>query len=220
MTERAALPAAVLWDMDGTLVDSEPYWIAEEYALVESFGGQWSDEHAHQLVGQALLWSADYIREHTPVTMPREEVVQTLLAGVIRRFREHIPWRPGAQALLASTRELGVPCALVTMSYAAFADVMVQALPAGTFDAVVTGDVVKQGKPHPEPYLTAASLLGVAPGDCLAVEDSNTGLASALAAGVPTVGIPHMVDIAEQEGLRIVPTMTGASIPDLWRLFA
>ena len=60
----------------------------------------------------------------------------------------------------------------------------------------------------------------MAPGDCLAVEDSNTGLASALAAGVPTIGIPHMVDIAEQEGLRIVPTMTGASIPELWRLFA
>lgn len=214
-----ALPAAVLFDMDGTLVDSEPYWIAEETALVESYGGTWGDDLAHQLVGQALLWSADFIRANSPVTLPREEIVQRLLHGVIRRFREHVPWRPGAQELLAATVELGIPRALVTMSYADFADELVAALPPGTFDVVVTGDLVAQGKPHPEPYLTAAERLGVSPGDCLAVEDSNTGLASALAAGVPTVGVPHVVPIPEQPGLHIVPTLVGQSVPELWAAF-
>ena len=80
------LPAAVLWDMDGTLVDSEHYWIAEEFALVESFGGQWSLDHAHELVGSALLDSAAYIIEHTPVTLTPEAVVDRLVAGVALRL--------------------------------------------------------------------------------------------------------------------------------------
>ncbi|WP_409482932.1 HAD family hydrolase [Arsenicicoccus dermatophilus] len=213
------LPAAVLFDMDGTLVDSEPYWIIEETALVESYGGTWNDDLAHRLVGQALTWSADFIRANSPVTMPRDEIVQHLMGGVIRRFREHVPWRPGAQDLLTQTRELGVPRALVTMSYEAFAAELVAALPEGTFDVVVTGDMVVEGKPHPEAYLTAAEHLGVDPARCLAIEDSNTGIASALAAGVPTIGIPHIVPIPEQEGLRLVPTMQGQSVAALWRLF-
>lgn len=215
---RGDLPAAVLFDMDGTLVDSEPYWMAEEHALVEDYGGTWTDEHAHQLVGQALLWSADYIRANSPVTLDREEIVDRLLAGVIRRFREHVPWRPGAQELLAATRDLGIPRALVTMSYSSFADELVTALPEGTFDAVVTGDTVTHGKPHPEPYLTGARLLGHDPADCLAIEDSNTGLTSALAAGCPTIGVPLMVEIPPRDGLRVVDTLEGATVEGLWGL--
>ncbi|AKT52835.1 hydrolase [Arsenicicoccus sp. oral taxon 190] len=205
--------------MDGTLVDSEPYWMAEEHALVASYGGEWGDDLAHQLVGQALTWSAGFIRAHSPVTLSDEEIIDRLMSGVIRRFREHLPWRPGAQDLLLQTRELGIPLALVTMSYTAFAGELLAALPEGTFDVVITGDEVDNGKPHPEPYLTAAARLGVAPEQCLAIEDSNTGLASALAAGVPTIGIPHIVPIPAQEGLRIVPTMVGTSVAGLWALF-
>jgi HAD superfamily hydrolase (TIGR01509 family) len=186
---------AVLFDMDGTLVDTEPYWIAAEYALVESYGGTWSDAHAHALVGNALLTAADYIREHGGVPLASPDIVDRLLDDVVTAAEQAMPWRPGAVALLAELRAAAVPCAMVTMSYDRFASAVVNALPAGTFDAVVTGDQVLDGKPHPEAYLTAAARLGVEPGRCVAIEDSPTGIASAEAAGCVVIAIPHSVPI-------------------------
>lgn len=216
----AGLPAAVLWDMDGTLIDSEPYWIAEEHALVEAHGGVWTDEHAHQLVGNDLLVSAEYIRAHSPIEASPVEIVHLLLAGVIRRASEHVPWRPGARELLSALVEAGVPCALVTMSWRSLVDVVVEALPAGTFAAVVTGDEVQHGKPHPEPYRAAARLLGAELADCLAIEDSPPGVASAVAAGVPTLAVPHAVPVPELAGAVQRPSLVGLTPGELMTLVA
>ncbi|HSP60404.1 MAG TPA: HAD family phosphatase [Ornithinimicrobium sp.] len=199
-TPDAELPSAVLWDMDGTLVDTEPYWMAEETALVEAAGGTWSREDALQLVGNDLLVSARVILEQTPVTGSPEEVVDALISGVAARMRTELPWRPGAAELLTELRRHGVPCALVTMSWTALADVLLEHLPSGTFAAVVTGDQVERGKPHPDPYLEAAHRLGVEPRDCVAVEDSPTGATSATTAGVPTLVVPHIVDVPPMRG--------------------
>lgn len=212
------LPDAVLWDMDGTLVDTEPYWIAEEYALVEEAGGVWTEADAHDLVGQDLLTSARRILERTPVTGEPLDLVLRLLRGVVRRAEADMPWRPGARELLTGLADAGVRCALVTMSWAELADVLVAALPAGTFEVVVTGDQVSHGKPHPEPYLEAARRLGVVPGRCVAIEDSPTGAASATAAGVPTLVVPHMVPVPALEGARQVHGLTGLQVSDLWRV--
>lgn len=192
---RSALPAAVLWDMDGTLVDTEPFWIAEEFALVERFGGSWNDEHARALVGNDLLVSARYIAEHGSVPLPPEEIVDVLMDGVIAGVRRHVPWRPGAQALLRQLRDAGVPCALVTMSYQRLAQAVIASLPTGSFVTVVAGDDVTHGKPHPEPYLAASRQLGVDPHRCVAIEDSVTGVASAEAAGLVVLAIEHLVPI-------------------------
>jgi HAD superfamily hydrolase (TIGR01509 family) len=186
---------AVLFDMDGTLVDTEPFWIAAEYELVESFGGTWNDTRAHALVGNALLTAAEYIREHGGVPLEPAQIVDRLLDDVVRAARHAMPWRPGAVALLGELRAAGVPCAMVTMSYDRFASAVADALPPGTFDAIVTGDQVLDGKPHPEAYLSAAARLGVDPRRCVAVEDSPTGVASAEAAGCVVVAIPHSVPI-------------------------
>jgi HAD superfamily hydrolase (TIGR01509 family) len=198
---------AVLFDMDGTLVDTEPYWIAAEYALVESFGGRWSDEHAHSLVGNALIDSAIYIREHGGVDLDPPEIVDRLMDEVVRSARQAIPWRPGAQDLLAELADRGVPCALVTMSYTRLAETMTDALPPGTFATVVTGDQVNDGKPHPEAYLTAMTRLGVVPAYCVAVEDSPTGLASAEAAGCVVLAVPHHVPIDAAPGRVFVDSL-------------
>ena len=183
--------------MDGTLVDTEPYWIDVEYALVAEHGGTWSQEHALNLVGNDLLLSGAYIREHGGVDLPPEEIVDRLLDGVIERIEARVPWRPGAVDLLARLRDAGVPCALVTMSYERFVAPVLAALPPGSFAAVVTGDAVTVGKPHPEPYLTAAALLGVDPGACLAIEDSNTGAKSAEAAGCAVLVVPNHVPVLD-----------------------
>ncbi|WP_340538452.1 HAD family hydrolase [Nocardioides sp. GXZ039] len=188
-------PAAVLWDMDGTLVDTEPYWIETEFALAERFGGRWSDEQALDLVGRDLLSSGEYIREHMPLDLPPAEIVELLLDGVVARLDENVPWRPGARELLAAIRAAGIPCALVTMSYERFAAPILAHLAPGSFQVVVTGDQVTRGKPDPEPYLTAARLLGVDPRDCLAIEDSTPGATSAAAAGCSVLVVPHHVPV-------------------------
>lgn len=212
------LPAAVLWDMDGTIVDSEPYWMAEEEALVAAAGGVWSHDDALELVGNDLLVSARIILERTPVAGTPEDVVATLLDGVTARMRQELPWRPGAAELLTELGRLGVPSALVTMSWTQLADVLVERLPADTFATVVTGDQVRLGKPHPEPYLEAARRLGVDPADCVAVEDSPTGAASATAAGVPTVVVPHIVEVPAMPGAVQVGSLEGLDAASLTAL--
>jgi HAD superfamily hydrolase (TIGR01509 family) len=213
------LPAAVLWDMDGTLVDTEPYWIRSEHEIVEEAGGTWSDEYAHQLVGNDLMVSAEFIRDNSPVELDPREIIDELLVRVIAQVREHVPWRPGALELLAALREAGVPSALVTMSWRSLADAVVGSLPDGAFAALVTGDEVEHGKPHPEPYLAAARALGVAVGDCVAIEDSPTGVRSAVAAGVPTLAVPHVVPVPLMAGAVQVPSLQGIGPADLRRLF-
>jgi beta-phosphoglucomutase-like phosphatase (HAD superfamily) len=100
------------------------------------------------------------------------------------------------------------------MSWRRFAEAVVDAVP-GRFAALVTGDEVERPKPFPDPYLLAARLLGAAPADCVAIEDSPKGVASALAAGVPTLAVPHVVPIEPRPGLRIVDTLVGWSAADL-----
>lgn len=208
----------MLWDMDGTLIDTEPYWMEAENDLIESHGGTWSDAQAFQLVGNALIVSGRIIKEQTGIPLTPEEIVDALLERVVVKLREHVPWRPGARELLLAARDAGLPCALVTMSYESFARVLVDSLPAGTFEVVVTGDMVEHGKPHPEPYLRAAHNLALAPEQCVAIEDSATGVRSAVAAGVPTLAVPHLVEIPQLDGLVVVPDLAAVSLDDLPRL--
>lgn len=214
------MPLAALWDMDGTLVDTEPYWIAAERELVTSYGGTWSDDLAHKCVGNPLLVSGQIIRDNSPVDLSPEAIVDYLLERVIALLREHVPWRPGARELLTGFRAAGIPCALVTMSYRSLARVLREAVPEGTFAIMVTGDQVKHGKPHPEAYLTAAEQLGVAPGECVAFEDSPPGVRSAAAAGVPTIAVPHMVPVPNLPGVVTVETLKGLDIADVARVRA
>jgi HAD superfamily hydrolase (TIGR01509 family) len=201
--------------MDGTLVDTEPYWIEEETILVTEYGGSWSEEDARSLVGNELITSANYIRDVGGVPLPAEEIIDRLLTRVIERVKVHMPWRPGARELLAELNAKAVPCALVTMSYQSLAQAVVETLPAGSFVTVVAGDDVTHGKPHPEPYLTAAARLGIAPERCVAIEDSLTGVTSAEAAKVPVLAVEHFIPIPAAPGRTVVTTLEGWTAADL-----
>jgi HAD superfamily hydrolase (TIGR01509 family) len=211
-------PAAVLWDLDGTLVDTEPYWVQSEFELVEQHGGTWSHEHAMSLVGNDLIVTGRYIREHTGIPLEPAEIVEELLDRVVARVVREVPWRPGARELLTDLRAHGVRCALVTMSYRRFVAPILRTLPEDVFDVIVTGDAVTQGKPHPEPYLKAAALLGVASGDTVAIEDSNTGARSAEAAGCTVLVVPNHVPVLAGERRVFADTLAGMGTADLAEL--
>ena len=212
------LPNAVLWDMDGTLVDTEPYWMECEFALAEKYGGTWSHEHGLAIVGGDLIDSATYIREHMGIDRTPHQIVEELLDGVVDLVQQRMPWRPGARELLAALRELEVPCALVTMSWRRFVEPVVRALPDESFAALVYGDEVSHGKPHPEAYLRAAELLGFSPGETLAIEDSPAGAASAGTAGCRVLVVPSHVAVPLGEGRVLRESLVGLEPYDLNRL--
>ena len=210
--------------MDGTIVDTEPYWIAAEHALVEAHGGQWSHEQAMQLVGQSLMFSAGILQE-AGVALERREIIDTLTGHVISQVRSSIPWRPGARELLDELYNAGVRCALVTMSEAPLAREIVASLPEPYFEFLVTGDTVTQGKPHPEAYLTAVELLQQQDPElglhhCVALEDSVPGVAAAVASGVVTVAIPHILPLPHDPRRATWNTLEGRTVADLEELVA
>jgi len=205
--------------MDGTIVDTEPYWIAAEHALVEAHGGTWSHDQAVQLVGQSLTFSAGLLQE-AGVELEIREIIDTLTAQVVRSVQQQVPWRPGARELLEELHLAGVRCALVTMSEGPLAREVVASLPRPYFEVLVTGDTVSQGKPHPEAYLTAVELLqendphlGIH--HCVALEDSVPGVAAAVASGVATVAVPHIVPLPDDGSFALWDTLAGRSLGEL-----
>lgn len=209
--------AAVLWDLDGTIVDTEPLWMAAEHELAAAHGKIWTEEDGLALVGNSLIASGHYIRDKLEIEMSAEDVVDYLVDQLATALSEHIEWRPGARELIEALDSTGVPQALVTMSYTSIADPVAASLP---FKAVVTGDIVSRPKPYPDPYLLAAELLGVDAADCLAIEDSGTGATSANAAGCDVLVVPHFVNVPHAESRIQVPTLEGLGIDDLAALFA
>ncbi len=204
MNENAIPPAAVLWDMDGTLIDTEPYWIRAEIELCAAHGVEWSREDAISLIGNALDVSALALQDRG-LDLEVSAIIDALLVQVTADVRAHTPWMDDARRLLDRVVAHQIPCALVTMSYAYLADALIEQ--CDVFGAVVTGENVTNGKPHPESYLTAANVLGVPIERCLAIEDSPSGIRSAHASGAKVVGIRRLMPIDPLPGLSRVRTL-------------
>jgi len=200
--------------MDGTLVDTEPYWHEAQIALVGSFGGSWTQSDGDSLIGTGLEHSARVIRNHG-VDLSLPEIIDYQTTFVLERVAQNVPWRPGARELLAALKHAGVPTALVTMSYRRMADFMVERIDFSAFDVIVAGDEVGHAKPHPEPYLRGASLLGVDILDCVAIEDSPPGLASAMASGAVSIGVEHAAPLEHGAGYVRLDTLAGVTVDDL-----
>ena len=213
----AARPAAVLWDMDGTLVDTEPYWLAAETELVQAWGGQWSVEDGLALVGSSLERSALIIASRG-VELEPDEIIQLLTDRVLAQLADGVPWRPGARELLLALHEAGVPTGLVTMSIRRMADQIAASAGFPAFDVVIAGDEVVNGKPDPEPYLRAAQALGVDPADCIAVEDSEFGVAAAVASGATTLAVPLHVALPQSPAYTLWDSFDGRTLDDLFEL--
>lgn len=207
---------AVLWDMDGTLLDSEPFWLSSQMEMMSGAGLEWTAEDAASMVGNALPKSAAVLQSRG-LQLSEAEIIDSLIDGVVAELLRKLPWQPAADRLLASSRTAGLRSALVTMSYHRLAAPLLDAVPEA-FDVVVTGDIVERGKPDPEPYLRAASELGLRPEECIAFEDSKPGVASALAAGAVTVAVERHVPLGEAGAHHLITSFEGLSVDDLRRL--
>ena len=207
-------PAAVLWDMDGTIVDTEPYWMRAETELVAEHGGTWSVAEGMQLVGSGLVQSARILQQ-AGVTLDVDEIIGTLTDRVMVQIEQGVPWRPGARELISELRAEGIPIALVTMSMRRMALQVAATIGDDVFQVVIAGDDVEHPKPHPQPYLLAAERLGVEIGDCVAIEDSEFGLVSAVASGAATIGVPLHLTLHEGPTHELWPVLSGRTVADL-----
>lgn len=218
-TSPHAQPAAVLWDMDGTLVDTEPLWNTAQRALLAEHGGQWSEQLAASLVGRPLDEGARRLQD-AGIRLPVAEIIERTMGEVADGVAAEVPWRPGALELLRAQAAAGVPGALVTMSHAPLARVLAEQAPEGALRVVVTGDLVERGKPDPEAYALALARLadrvpGLTARECVAVEDSPVGVAAAMAAGLPTVGVPSVLPLDPDAGTVQWDTLAGRTLADL-----
>jgi HAD superfamily hydrolase (TIGR01509 family) len=209
---------AVLFDMDGTIIDSEPYWLASEQALAAEHNGVWTVDDGLDVIGMSLEKSSQVLKDRANVPLETSEIVDRLTNDVQSKLAKVVPWRPGAKELLLDLRKNNVKTALVTMALSRMAKQVVDAIPFDAFDVIVAGDNVTRGKPHPEAYEKAAALLGFDTKDCIAFEDSITGLTSAEAAGTYAIGIPNIIEIPAKEGRVIWPTLEGVTYKQLRKL--
>lgn len=189
--------------------------MSAEKALVERFGGTWTHEQALTLVGQGLETSG-LILQAAGVRMTVPDIIDHLTERVMETLVEHgSPLRPGAAELVAGLRAAGVRCALVTMSFRRMADLAIVPFGADAFEVIVTGDVATRPKPFPDAYLQACAALGIDPADAVAIEDSPTGVRAAVAAGVPTIGVPLMVSLEGTGADALWPTLQGRTTDDI-----
>jgi HAD superfamily hydrolase (TIGR01509 family) len=203
--------------MDGTLVDTEPYWLAAETELVHAWGGQWTLEDGLALVGSSLTNSSRVIASRG-VELDPDEIIQLLTDRVLEQLDVDVPWRPGSREALEAVYAAGIPMALVTMSIRRMADSIAASAGFPAFGAVIAGDEVVNGKPDPEAYLRAATALGVEITDCLAIEDSEFGVAAAVASGATTLALPLHVPLPDSPAYTKWDSLEGRSLDELFAL--
>ncbi|HEY2670111.1 MAG TPA: HAD family phosphatase [Rugosimonospora sp.] len=211
--------AAVLFDMDGTLVDSEKVWDVGLTELAQRYGGMLSAQARARMVGTSMIESMTIL--HDDIGQPWRDPqasTQWLEARVKELFVDGLVFRPGAAELLAALYSAGTPMALVTATRRHLVDVALETIGRRHFGAVVCGDEVDETKPHPLPYLTAAALLGVDVRQCVAIEDSPTGVASARAAGAAVLAVPCEVDLSTLDGVSLVDSLAEVDLAFLRRM--
>jgi HAD superfamily hydrolase (TIGR01509 family) len=216
-------PAAVLWDMDGTLVDSEKVWTVSLRDTAQRLGGELSAAAREAMIGSNMARTMDLLFADlglAPDPARQAETAKYLSARTGELFAQGLVWRPGAREALTTVRAAGWPMALVTNTERALTEAALDAIGREFFDATVCGDEVPHGKPDPDPYLRGAELLGVAATDCLAVEDSPTGTLAAERAGAAVLVVPCDTTVETGPARVVRESLVGLTAADVRAAFA
>ena len=212
--------AAVLFDMDGLLVDTEPLWLETETAVMVRLGAPWTPQDQHALLGGSMERTVSYLLGKATRPVPSETVARWMLDGMLDRARDgRVLVRPGARELVAEVAAAGPPVALVTSSERRFAEAVL-AVTGMTFPVTVCGEDVTATKPDPEPYLLAAKLLDADPARCVVLEDSPNGVVAAAAAGCRVLAVPSLVPIQPAPGLVVLGSLRDVTLATLRELAA
>ena len=200
MTTTNTFPAAILFDHDGTLVDTEPVWAAAKVALAAEFGGTWTEQDTLDCLGLSMKFTLDRLRERG-VNLPDEEINDLLVAKVHETLAQQpVEFLPGVERFLVEVRDAQIPAAIVTNATTSVSRRTANAAPEGTFSVVIGNDETTKPKPDPQPYLLAAARLDVDPTQCVALEDSPSGVRSATAAGMRVIVVPGELEVPAELG--------------------
>lgn len=212
-------PEAVLFDMDGTLTDTEKLWFQAEQDILGEFGCSITQDQANSYIGKALLHVAQSMIDDFAVNISAEELAQKLSSRVVELAQtKGIPWRPGAVELLENLVNWHIPTALVTSSVYDFAKLTVNQAPKGSLEVMVTSESTRIGKPDPMPYLFAAHKLGVEIKNCVVFEDSIPGFTSGARSGAVTVGVPFQVELPRIPGTYFLESLVKVDFETLSQL--
>jgi len=209
---------AVLWDMDGTLVDSEKVWDVSLAALYEKLGGELTPAVRASMIGSVAENTMKIVYTDLGLALDRDAMAESsrwLNDYTAELFGRGLPWCDGAKELLDALAAERTPMVLVTNTERALTERALNGIGREYFSATVCGDEVRSGKPAPDPYLRAAELLDLAPEDCLAVEDSVTGTTAAESAGCPVLVVPNDVDVPLGCRRHHLPSLAGLVPADL-----
>lgn len=213
-------PDAVLFDMDGTLIDSEPIWFDTEVAILADHGFMLGREHWIKVLGQPNEVAVRYLLEVSGVPLTPRQLNERIEEAMAARLGAGIELMAGAKELFTELEAAGIPCALVSASSRHIIEASLGSIGAHHFRLTVSGDDVVHGKPHPEPYLTAARLLGVDPARCAVIEDSPNGTRSGAAAGSRVLAIPHAAPIDPHPLITVAGSLAEVNLATLRALFA
>jgi HAD superfamily hydrolase (TIGR01509 family) len=209
---------AILFDMDGTLLDSERVWDIALDDLAQYLGGSLTLPVRQSMVGSSLWRSVAIVHEALGVDADPAESAEYLSTRTAALFRTHLTWKPGARELLKAAATESVPVALVTSTHRALTEIALDFMGRNWFAATVCGDEVTHPKPAPDPYLRAAELLGVGAAACVAIEDSPLGIASAEAAGCAVLAVPSELDLAAAPSRTVVASLADVDLDFLRKL--
>ena len=223
---RASPFAAILFDMDGTLIDSEPIWLGQERALMSEFGHEWTDANQQFCLGGPLSKVGVYMSDLVHGVQSPEFFEEELISRVTQKLKQGVGIVPGALELAREIFTKQIPTALVSASPRSLMDAALNGFYsiapdlAGMFDLSISMNDVSNTKPHPEGYLIAAERLGVSILNCLVVEDSLTGITSGLASGAYVLAVPHLFDLRPEERMVIIPSLVGHTLDSIHSLYS